>query len=68
MFIKKPTYRKFDYQPRHYNAKEDKTEQRKRKLGFRSYKASSVSKKQPIAFIIMFLIIIYIFLKFNGYI
>ena len=68
MFIKKPAHRKFDYQPRHYDPQQDKTEQRKRKLGFKSNKAKRGNKNLPIAYIIMLLVILYFFLKFNGYI
>lgn len=68
MFIKKPAHRKFDYQPRYYDPKDDKTEKRKRKLGFRTNKSFKGSKNLPIAYIIMLLVILYFFLKFNGYI
>ena len=67
MFIKKPAHRKFDYQPRYYNPKEDETEKRKRRLGFKYNKKSGRGKNLPVAYIIMLLIILYIFLKYNGY-
>jgi hypothetical protein len=67
MFIKKPTHKKFEYQPRFYKPEEDSSERRKRRLGFKSsYKDSSYSKKNPIMFIIMFLFIIFLLLKWNG--
>lgn len=68
MFIKKPTHKKFDYQPRYYDPKEDQTEKRKRKLGFRSNKISKGNKNLPIVYILMSLVILYFFLKFNGFI
>jgi hypothetical protein len=42
MLMKKPRHRIFDYTPRHYKPEEDKTERRKRRLGFsrqRKYKS-----------------------------
>jgi len=68
MFIKKPRNRKFDYQPRYYKPDQDKEERRKRKLGFRSNYKNKVQSKKPVAYIIMLAIILYIFLKYNGYI
>jgi len=66
MFIKKPSHRKFDYQPRFYNPELDKEKRRKQRLGFRSnYKNKTVPKK-PLAYILMFLLILYFFLKYNG--
>ena len=67
MFIKKPKYRKFEYQPRHYKPQLDDEEKRKRKLGFRSnYRNKTTSKKRPVIYIVMLFIILYIFLKYNG--
>lgn len=66
MFIKKPSYRKFDYSPRHYKPEIDKEEKRKRRLGFKSNYRNKTSTKKPILYIGMFLIILYAFLKYNG--
>jgi hypothetical protein len=68
MFIKKPKHRKFDYQPRYYKPSEDDSERKKRKLGFRSNYKNKTSVKIPWPYIIMILFIVYLFLKFNGYI
>jgi len=68
MFMKKPSHRKFDYQPRHYKPELDEGEKRKRKLGFRSNYRNKSKSKLPMALIIMFLIILYFFLKYNGHI
>lgn len=67
MFIKKPSHRKFDYQPRYYKPELDAEEKRKRRLGFRSNYRNKTKTKKPIAFIVMLVIILYIFLKYNGY-
>ena len=67
MFIKKPKHRKFDYQPKYYKSEQDPEERKKRRLGFRSaHKQKTSKKKSPIAFILMLLIIVYIFLKYQG--
>ena len=68
MFIKKPTHKKFDYQPRHYKPEKDEELKRKKKLGFRSNYRKKTSTKKPYAYIIMLAIILYIFLKYNDYI
>jgi hypothetical protein len=68
MFIKKPTHKKFDYQPRYYKPEKDEELKRKKKLGFRSNYRKKTSTKKPYAYIIMLAIILYIFLKYNGYI
>ena len=68
MFIRKPTHRKFDYEPRYYNPDKDKETKRKQRLGFRSNYRNKTASKKPIILIIFFLIILYFFLKYNGYI
>lgn len=64
--FKKPTYKRFDYQPRYYKPELDEEEKRKRRLGFRSNFRNKVQKKIPIHFIIMLLIILFLLLKYNG--
>ena len=68
MFIKKPSHRKFEYSPKYYKPELDEEEKRKRRLGFRSKFREKTSPKKPILFIGMFLIILYIFLKYNGHV
>ena len=66
--MKKPTYRKFDYEPRFYKPDKDPDERRKRRLGFRSNIKRQQSRKIPWPLIIMLAVILFMFLKFNGYI
>lgn len=68
MFIKKPTHKKFDYQPRYYKPEKDEELKRKKRLGFRTNYRSKTSTKKPYIYIIMLAVILYIFLKYNGYI
>jgi hypothetical protein len=68
MFMKRPQYRKFDYQPRFYKPELDEGEKRKRRLGFRSNIRKRSNTKIPWPYIIMLAIILFIFLKYNGYI
>ena len=68
MFIRKTKNKRFDYQPRYYKPEKDEELKRKRKLGFRSNYRQKTSTKKPYAYIIMLAIILYIFLKYNGYI
>ncbi len=65
MFAKKPAHKKFDYEPRYYKPDLDEEEKRKRRLGFRSNFRNKTTSKMPFLFIGMFLIILYIFLKYN---
>ena len=68
LFMKKPNYRKFDYQPRYYKAEEDEQEKRKRRLGFRSERHFQKKKRTPLYWFIIFAIVLYIYLQFGGYI
>lgn len=67
MFFRKPTHKKFDYQPRFYNPNKDKEEKRKERLGFRTNYRNKSKTKKPIGLILMLVIILYFFLKYNGY-
>jgi len=65
--LKKPKYRKFDYQPRFYNPETDETEKRKKKLGFRSARETAQTKvKNPLITIILIIIIILIIAKLSS--
>lgn len=66
MFFKKIKPRSFEYKPRFYNPGQDEEEKRKRKLGFRSIKKRSKRKGSIIYFAIIFIIVLYLFLKFGG--
>lgn len=66
MLYKKPNHKKFDYQPRYYNPSTDQEERRKSRLKFKpSFKEKS-NRKNPFLLILLFLFIIYLFLKFQG--
>ncbi|MEJ2103345.1 MAG: hypothetical protein P8X47_02075 [Ignavibacteriaceae bacterium] len=66
MFIKKPRHRVFDYTPRFYKPEEDKTEKRKKKLGFRRQSNFKRKKKSPLIWVLLVIIVIYIYLKLTG--
>ena len=68
MFMKKPNYRKFDYTPQFYKPKEDEEEKRKKKLGFRSERKYIKKKRTPIYWLLIFIAVLYIYLRFGGYI
>lgn len=63
MFMKKPSHRVFDYSPRFYNPNLDDKERRKRKLGFSSHRKKIREKRNPLIWIFLLLIVIYIYLK-----
>ena len=65
--LKKPKYRKFDYQPRYYNPETDVTEKRKKKLGFRTARKSAQAKvKNPLITILLIIIIILLIVKLSA--
>jgi len=65
--MKKPQYRKFDYQPRYYKPEEDEGEKRKRRLGFRTTRKFKSRKfRNPIYWLVIFLIVFYLYLKLKG--
>lgn len=66
MFMKKPSYRIFDYTPRYYKPEEDKSELRKKRLRFRQKRKFSRRVKTPIYWIILFLIALYFYLHFSN--
>ncbi len=63
MFMKRPAHRVFDYQPRFYNPNLDEKERRKRKLGFSSYRRKLRQKRNPLIWIVLIILILYIYLK-----
>ena len=67
MFMRRPTHKKFDYTPRFYKPELDEDEKRKRRLGFRSSIRKSRNTNVPWPYIIMLAIILFIFLKYSGY-
>jgi len=66
MLMKKPSHRVFDYTPRHYKPEEDKSERRKRRLGFSRQRKFKSRQKSPIIFLVIIAIIIYLVLKLSG--
>ncbi|MBK8946492.1 MAG: hypothetical protein IPM32_14650 [Ignavibacteriae bacterium] len=66
MILKKPKNRKFDYQPRYYKPETDKSEKRKRKLGFRNNFNNSTRKRSPIIFVLLLIIILYLIIKYQD--
>ncbi|MCZ7604362.1 MAG: hypothetical protein QY331_08560 [Melioribacteraceae bacterium] len=71
MFFKRTQHKKFDYTPRFYDPDKDEElkdlERRKRRLGFRTSRArQKVKIKSPIYYLILFIILVLIYLKFTG--
>ena len=66
MLMKKPSNRVFDYTPRHYKPEDDKSERRKRRLGFSRQRKFKSRQKSPIIFLVIIAIIIYLVLKLSG--
>lgn len=67
MLMKKPNYRKFNYEPRHYNPETDETEKRKRNLKFRyARKSKDASGKMPLILLAAFIVILIIYLVMEG--
>lgn len=67
MFMKHHKHRIFDYTPQFYKPKEDETEKRRKKLGFkRQLKAIRKKKRSPIIWIIILIILVLIILKLQS--
>ncbi len=71
MLPKRPQHRKFDYTPRFYDPDKDEEvknqERRKRRLGFRTARAKNKFKvKSPWYYLVLFVVMILIYLKFTG--
>lgn len=66
MFMKKPKPKSFDFQPRYYNPGKDPEEIRKRKLGFKRSRKIVRRRGSTIYFMVIFLIVLSIYLKFIG--
>jgi hypothetical protein len=64
--MKKPRHRVFDYTPRYYQPELDEKERRKRKLGFSSQRRKIQNKKNPLIWLLLVAIVIYIYLKLIG--
>ena len=65
MLMKKPRHRVFDYPPRFYKPDEDVQVQRKKRLGFTSYRKFRNKRKSPIIWIILILLVLYLIFRFG---
>jgi hypothetical protein len=71
MFFKKTQHRVFDYTPRFYDPEKDEElkelERRKRRLGFRVARTRHrVKRKSPLYYFVLFVLIVFVYLKFAG--
>jgi hypothetical protein len=66
MLMKKPRYRIFDYPARFYKPDQDSHEKLKKKLGFQSYRKFKYRKKNPIVWIVLIILVIFLIIKFSG--
>lgn len=66
MFFKKYKHRGFDYLPRYYNPDKDIDEKRKKKIGFTRQLKFKKSRRNPVQWLILLLIVLYLYLKFSG--
>jgi hypothetical protein len=64
--LKRPNYRKFDYQPRHYNPLHDEEERRKRRLGFTINRKHRTNRRSMLIPAVVLFIILAIYLKLVG--
>jgi hypothetical protein len=64
--MKKPSHRVFDYPPRFYKPETDETEKRKKRLGFKRKIKNHRSRRSPMIWIILAIILIFIYLKLSG--
>lgn len=67
MLMKRPKHRVFDYPPRFYKPEEDEQEKKKRRLGFSRQRKFKPRKRSPIIWIILFLMVLYLIIKFSRF-
>lgn len=72
MFFRRPNHKTFDYTPRFYDPDKDeelkKLERRKQKLGFRNSRSRQKMRiKSPIYYLVLLVILVFIYLKFTGW-
>ncbi len=67
MLLKKPKAKQFDYTPRFYNPETDPEERRKKRLGFRSARHAKRKKRNPIYWLLLVVVVLYLYLRFRGY-
>jgi hypothetical protein len=68
LFLKRPKHRSFDYTPRFYDPEKDQNEERKKRLKFRYNRISKRKTTSPIYYLIIVLVIIFLYMRFGGYI
>jgi len=68
MLSKRIKPRIFDYEPRFYKPENDEKEKRKKKLRFRYSRKVRRKTTSPIVWFILILVVLYIYLRFNGYV
>lgn len=67
MLLKRPKAKQFDYTPRFYDPDNDPEERRKKRLGFRSARKAQRKRRNPVYWLMLFFIILYLYLRFRGY-
>ena len=65
--MRKPKYRKFEYQPRYYNPEKDDREKRKKRLKFRYVRSTKPRRTNQLIYLVIFLFALYVYLKLAGY-
>ena len=64
--MRKPRHRIFDYTPRFYKPEKDVKERRKRRLGFQRQRTINKHKRNPLIWLMLIVLVIYIYLKLSG--
>ncbi len=67
MLMRKPKYRRFEYQPRYYDPEKDEREKRKKRLKFRYARRTKPRKTNQFIYIGVFILALYVYLKLSGY-
>ena len=67
MLIKKPKHKNFEYIPRFYRPEYDKEEKLKKKLGFSRARKFKRKARNPIYWLVIFIVVLYVYLKLRGY-
>ncbi|MEG8947391.1 hypothetical protein [Rosettibacter firmus] len=66
MFFKKIRPRDFEYIPRYYDPEKDPEERLKRRLGFNRKRKFKRKGRNPVYWLVIFIIILYFYLKLKG--
>jgi len=68
MLFKKPSHKTFEYKPRFYNPNKDDEIRRERRLKFSRYRKAKKKNGNLITYLILLIVILYIFLKLQGFV